>query len=83
MGLMETLLSIDPADRGTAAAALKSEFFTTPPFACDPSSLPIYPPSKEFDAKARDEEARRYARFFVLLQLAEYIFFLPFPPKQV
>ncbi|KAL5730389.1 [pyruvate dehydrogenase (acetyl-transferring)] kinase [Ranunculus cassubicifolius] len=59
LGLMETLLSIDPADRGTATAALKSEFFTTPPFACDPSSLPIYPPSKEFDAKARDEEARR------------------------
>lgn len=59
LGLMESLLSIDPADRGTAAAALKSEFFTTKPLACDPSSLPIYPPSKEFDAKARDEEARR------------------------
>ncbi|PIA35270.1 hypothetical protein AQUCO_03600144v1 [Aquilegia coerulea] len=59
LGLMETLLSIDPADRGTAAAALKSEFFTTKPLACDPSTLPIYPPSKEFDAKARDEEARR------------------------
>ncbi|KAF8409259.1 hypothetical protein HHK36_005333 [Tetracentron sinense] len=57
--LMETLLSVDPADRGTAASALKSEFFTTKPLACDPSSLPKYPPSKEFDAKARDEEARR------------------------
>ncbi|KAF8411144.1 hypothetical protein HHK36_003687 [Tetracentron sinense] len=59
LGLMETLLSIDPADRGTAASALKSEFFTTKPLACDPSSLPKYPPSKEFDAKVRDEEARR------------------------
>ncbi|GAV72300.1 Pkinase domain-containing protein [Cephalotus follicularis] len=59
LALMETLLSIDPADRGSAAFALKSEFFTTIPVPCDPSSLPKYPPSKEFDAKVRDEEARR------------------------
>ncbi|GMH25544.1 hypothetical protein Nepgr_027387 [Nepenthes gracilis] len=59
LSLMETLLSIDPADRGSAASALKSEFFTTKPLPCDPSSLPKYPPSKEFDAKVRDEEARR------------------------
>ncbi|KAL2472824.1 Protein kinase superfamily protein [Forsythia ovata] len=57
--LAETLLSIDPADRGSAASALKSEFFTTRPHPCDPSSLPKYPPSKEFDVKVRDEEARR------------------------
>ncbi|OIV92406.1 hypothetical protein TanjilG_23006 [Lupinus angustifolius] len=57
--LIETLLCIDPADRGTAAFALKSEFFSTKPLPCDPSSLPKYPPSKEFDAKVRDEEARR------------------------
>ncbi|KAK9269193.1 hypothetical protein L1049_000962 [Liquidambar formosana] len=59
LGLMETLLSIDPSDRGSAASALRSEFFTTKPLPCDPSSLPKYPPSKEFDAKVRDEEARR------------------------
>ncbi|XP_031404900.1 probable serine/threonine-protein kinase At1g54610 isoform X2 [Punica granatum] len=59
LDLVETLLSIDPADRGSAASALKSEFFTTNPLPCDPSSLPKYPPSKEFDAKIRDEEARR------------------------
>ncbi|RVW34940.1 Retrovirus-related Pol polyprotein from transposon TNT 1-94 [Vitis vinifera] len=29
------------------------------PLPCDPSSLPKYPHSKEFDAKVRDEEARR------------------------
>ncbi|KAG2408152.1 serine/threonine-protein kinase [Vigna angularis] len=34
-------------------------FFSTKPLPCDPSSLPKYPPSKEFDAKVRDEEARR------------------------
>ncbi|KAG1335306.1 putative serine/threonine-protein kinase [Cocos nucifera] len=59
LALIDVLLSIDPADRGSAASALKSEFFTTKPLACDPSSLPKYPPSKEFDAKRRDEEARR------------------------
>ncbi|CAK9179135.1 unnamed protein product, partial [Ilex paraguariensis] len=57
--LIETLLAIDPAERQTATAALSSEFFTTKPYACEPSSLPKYPPSKEMDAKLRDEEARR------------------------
>ncbi|PKA64476.1 putative serine/threonine-protein kinase [Apostasia shenzhenica] len=57
--LVEVLLSIDPADRGTAASALNSEFFAAKPHACDPSTLPRYPPSKEFDTKVRDEQARR------------------------
>lgn len=58
-GLIETLLSLDPANRGTAAHALKSEYFTTEPLACDPSCLPKYPPSKEIDCKMREEELRR------------------------
>ncbi|KAI7753001.1 LOW QUALITY PROTEIN: hypothetical protein M8C21_022951, partial [Ambrosia artemisiifolia] len=37
----------------------RTEFFMTKPYACDPSSLPKYPPTKEMDAKLRDEEARR------------------------
>ncbi|KAL1088433.1 hypothetical protein V6Z11_D08G251600 [Gossypium hirsutum] len=57
--LIDTLLAIDPAERLTATAALRSEFFTTEPYACEPSSLPKYPPSKEIDAKRRDDEARR------------------------
>ncbi|KAL6659556.1 hypothetical protein ACP70R_003596 [Stipagrostis hirtigluma subsp. patula] len=57
--LLDRLLAVEPGNRGTAASALESEFFTTKPFACDPSSLPKYPPSKEYDAKLRDEEARR------------------------
>ncbi|XP_039019235.1 probable serine/threonine-protein kinase At1g54610 isoform X3 [Hibiscus syriacus] len=59
--LIDTLLAIDPAERSTATAALRSEFFTTEPYACEPSSLPKYPPSKEMDAKRRDDEARRAA----------------------
>ncbi|XP_059649391.1 probable serine/threonine-protein kinase At1g54610 [Cornus florida] len=57
--LIETLLAMDPAERQTATDALRSEFFTTEPYACDPSSLPQYPPTKEIDAKRRDDEARR------------------------
>ncbi|KAL8162795.1 hypothetical protein V2J09_014284 [Rumex salicifolius] len=57
--LVETLLAVDPVERLTATAALSSEFFTTKPYACEPSSLPKYPPTKEMDAKLRDEEARR------------------------
>ncbi|KAG0466820.1 hypothetical protein HPP92_017804 [Vanilla planifolia] len=57
--LIETLLAIEPIERQTASSALASEFFMTPPFACEPSCLPQYPPSKEMDAKQRDEEARR------------------------
>ncbi|XP_078431290.1 putative serine/threonine-protein kinase At1g54610 [Wolffia australiana] len=59
LSLMDVLLSVDLADRGTSASALMSEFFTTKPLPCEPWSLPKYPPSKEFDAKFRDEESRR------------------------
>ncbi|KAJ8458402.1 hypothetical protein OPV22_031328 [Ensete ventricosum] len=57
--LLDSLLAVEPANRGTATSALKSAFFKTKPFACNPSSLPKYPPSKEYDAKLRDEEIRR------------------------
>lgn len=40
------------------------QFFTTEPYACEPSSLPQYPPSKEMDVKLRDEEARRLITIF-------------------
>ncbi|XP_010428415.1 PREDICTED: probable serine/threonine-protein kinase At1g54610 isoform X2 [Camelina sativa] len=59
INLIETLLSIDPHKRGTASSALVSQYFTTKPFACYPSSLPIYPPSKEIDSKHRDEATRK------------------------
>lgn len=57
--LLEVLLAIEPECRGTAPSALQSEFFTTFPLPCDPSSLPKYPPSKEFDTKLQEEESRR------------------------
>lgn len=42
------------------------QFFNTEPYACDPSSLPKYPPTKEMDAKRRDDEARRSALLTVV-----------------
>ncbi|KAG8364729.1 hypothetical protein BUALT_Bualt18G0029000 [Buddleja alternifolia] len=71
VGLMEILLSVDPSGRGTAASALKNEFFSTTPLACDPSSLPKYPPSKEIDAKLREDEARRQGALGVKGQRGE------------
>ncbi|XP_043706886.1 probable serine/threonine-protein kinase At1g54610 isoform X2 [Telopea speciosissima] len=59
LSLIETLLSIDPDERGTATVALNSDFFTTEPYACEPSILPKYPPTKEMDMKLRDEATRR------------------------
>ncbi|KAF7803028.1 putative serine/threonine-protein kinase [Senna tora] len=58
VSLMETLLSIDPNNRGTASSALMSEYFSTKPYACDPSTLPKYQPNKEMDAKNRDDSRR-------------------------
>ncbi|XP_043706887.1 probable serine/threonine-protein kinase At1g54610 isoform X3 [Telopea speciosissima] len=37
----------------------RTEFFTTEPYACEPSILPKYPPTKEMDMKLRDEATRR------------------------
>ncbi|KAJ0239565.1 Protein kinase superfamily protein [Hirschfeldia incana] len=59
ISLLETLLSIDPDSRGTAATALNSEYFTTEPLACAPSSLPKYPPSKEMDIRKLGETRKQ------------------------
>ncbi|GAB4824921.1 hypothetical protein Ancab_007793 [Ancistrocladus abbreviatus] len=39
---------------------LRLVFFVMEPLACDPSSLPKYPPSKEFDARIREQQSRRH-----------------------
>lgn len=60
LGLLDVLLAVEPECRGTASSALQNEFFTSNPLPSDPSSLPKYPSSKEFDARLRDEEARKH-----------------------
>ncbi|KAK2981366.1 hypothetical protein RJ640_003326, partial [Escallonia rubra] len=59
VSLIERLLSVEPDKRGTASSALASEYFMTKPYACNPSSLPQYPPSKEIDAKHYEEPRKR------------------------
>ncbi|RID55813.1 hypothetical protein BRARA_G03054 [Brassica rapa] len=59
LALINKQLAIEPEKRGSAASALRSDFFTTEPLPANPSSLPRYPPSKELDAKLRNEEARK------------------------
>ncbi|KAK1371614.1 putative serine/threonine-protein kinase [Heracleum sosnowskyi] len=41
LALLPSLLSLEPAYRGTAASALQNEFFTSKPLACDLGDLPI------------------------------------------
>ncbi|KAK9060700.1 hypothetical protein SSX86_021406 [Deinandra increscens subsp. villosa] len=59
--LLESLLAIDPDDRSSAVASLSSGFFTTKPYACEPTELLKYPHSKELDPNKnlKDEEAKR------------------------
>ncbi|CAN6852330.1 unnamed protein product [Brassica oleracea] len=59
MTLINKLLEIEPEKRGSAVSSLRSEFFNTEPLPAIPSSLPRYPPSKELDAKLRNEEERK------------------------
>lgn len=59
VNLLQNLLSIEPNKRGTASSALSLEYFKTKPYACEPSSLPVYPPSKEIDAKHEEETKRK------------------------
>uniref|UniRef100_A0A0D3HK07 [RNA-polymerase]-subunit kinase n=1 Tax=Oryza barthii TaxID=65489 RepID=A0A0D3HK07_9ORYZ len=57
--LLDNLLALEPEARGTAASTLQSDFFRRKPLACSPSSLPKFPPSKEYDARLKLEEASR------------------------
>ncbi|XP_070016824.1 protein IMPAIRED IN BABA-INDUCED STERILITY 1-like [Nicotiana sylvestris] len=59
VSLIETLLSVEPHKRGNASSALASQYFKTKPHACDPSSLPKYPPSKEIDATYHEDAKRK------------------------
>ncbi|MCI06786.1 putative serine/threonine-protein kinase, partial [Trifolium medium] len=54
LGLLCTLLALDPAFRGSSSKALKNQFFLTSPLACDLSGLPtIY---KEDDENIQAKE---------------------------
>lgn len=56
--LLRSLLRLIVHAKALLANFSVFQFFTTKPLPCDPSSLPKYPPSKEFDVKLRDDDRR-------------------------
>ncbi|BAT94340.1 hypothetical protein LR48_Vigan02g200300 [Vigna angularis] len=58
LGLLCTLLALDPAFRGSASKALKNQFFFTSPLACDLSGLPVL--FKEDDEHVQANEQIKY-----------------------
>jgi cyclin-dependent kinase 12/13 len=83
LSLLETLLSIDPDMRGTATDALNSEFFRTEPYACEPSSLPRYPPCKEIDVKLKYEKHKRSCSTLCTLYVSAFFLVLTKPTTTV
>ncbi|XP_066372726.1 probable serine/threonine-protein kinase At1g54610 [Miscanthus floridulus] len=61
LGLLATLLALDPAARGTAGQALQNSFFSTPPLPCDLSELPVVY-KEEDDVDARKPRRQRSQR---------------------
>ena len=58
------------------------QFFMTEPYACEPSSLPRYPPCKERDVKLKYEKHKRfgatlciYCRYFLLFMESFNVWF--------
>ncbi|KAK4256751.1 hypothetical protein QN277_006436 [Acacia crassicarpa] len=58
IGLLITLLDLDPNYRGTAASALQSEFFKTSPFPCSLSALPVI--SKDEDERSHTKRRKKH-----------------------
>lgn len=56
--LLTILLALEPCNRGTAAAALQSDFFSMEPLACDLSGLPVHPSKEEDETKFHRERKR-------------------------
>ncbi|KAB2635314.1 serine/threonine-protein kinase [Pyrus ussuriensis x Pyrus communis] len=65
LGLLSTLLALDPVYRGSASSALRNEFFFRSPLACELSGLPIiYNEDEELklaneQKKSRNSKVRR------------------------
>ncbi|KAK6938249.1 Protein kinase domain [Dillenia turbinata] len=57
LGLLKSLLAIEPSYRGSARSALQNEFFYTSPLACDLSGLPVI--YREEDEPTPSHERRR------------------------
>ncbi|KAF6142977.1 hypothetical protein GIB67_014544 [Kingdonia uniflora] len=61
-GLLTTLLALDPSYRGTASSALRNEFFTASPKACDLSGLPVIYKEEEEPDHTSDRKKQRSSK---------------------
>ncbi|KAK7859487.1 putative serine/threonine-protein kinase, partial [Quercus suber] len=62
LGLLRTLLALDPAHRGSASSALQDKFFYTSPLACALSELPVVYSKNEEVVEAKEERSYRKSR---------------------
>ncbi|KAF8025019.1 hypothetical protein BT93_F2005 [Corymbia citriodora subsp. variegata] len=62
VSLLSSLLTLDPASRGSASLALQHEFFYTSPLACDLSGLPIIYQEEDEFIKINEQKMRRKAK---------------------
>eukprot|EP00897_Mesotaenium_endlicherianum_P007516 jgi/Mesen1/6793/ME000035S06176 len=61
LDLVEKMLTLDPEKRITAEEALDAEYFWTAPLPCEPSSLPKYEASHEYQTKKKRQHQRQQA----------------------
>ncbi|XP_031371677.1 probable serine/threonine-protein kinase At1g54610 isoform X2 [Punica granatum] len=59
IALLNSLLALDPAARGSASSALEHEYFHTRPLPCDPSELPIVHQPEDELAFLNEQKMRR------------------------
>ncbi|CAM8921973.1 unnamed protein product [Rhodiola kirilowii] len=57
--LLDKMLTLDPAQRISAADALNAEYFLSEPVPCDPKSLPQYESSHEFTTNKKRKPQRQ------------------------
>ncbi|RRT66617.1 hypothetical protein B296_00040061 [Ensete ventricosum] len=67
LSLLMVLLALDPSNRGTAASALQSNFFSTRPLACDLSDLPVMyteadEPVQPYERRKRNASRKQQSR---------------------
>ncbi|KAM4123481.1 hypothetical protein ACJW30_01G163300 [Castanea mollissima] len=58
LGLLRTLLALDPTHRGSASSALQDEFFYTSPLACALSELPVVYSKNDEVVEAKEERRK-------------------------
>ncbi|KAJ0847022.1 putative protein-serine/threonine kinase CMGC-CDK-CRK7-CDK9 family [Helianthus annuus] len=58
IGLLTTLLALDPSSRGTCTSALQNSFFSSSPLACELSGLPVI--NKEEDEPMQFHDRNKY-----------------------